>query len=123
MFSLNPDAFTGAAAGRGLRVIGIGFLLDDLDDFFDGQICLRIAGANTGDGDVAIEGEVFKHDVPQRADASGDGVGLNLAGGGSPFFGPSLGADFGGRRHPGRCQAREQQGGEEYCECVFHYQS
>ena len=50
--SANPDTFPCAAFRRGLRVVGIGFQLDDLHDLLDGQIGLRVARADTGDGQI-----------------------------------------------------------------------
>ena len=51
--SSNPNAFPRAAFRCGLGVVGIGLLLDDFDDLLDGQIGLRVRGADTGDADVA----------------------------------------------------------------------
>ena len=38
---------------RGLGVVGVGLLLDDTDDLFDGEIGLGIAETNAGDVDMA----------------------------------------------------------------------
>ena len=79
--SANPDAFAGAAARGGLRVVGVGFLLDDADDLLDGQIGLRIAGADAGDADVAHGAvEVRREDFgpPAGSVAAAVFVGLRL---------------------------------------------
>lgn len=51
--SSNPNPFPRAAFRCGIGVVGVGFLLDDFDDLLDGQVCLRVLGADAGDADVA----------------------------------------------------------------------
>ena len=53
MFLANPDAFARAAFRGGFGVVGVELLLNDVDDLFDGQVCLRAASADTDDADFA----------------------------------------------------------------------
>ena len=72
LVSLNPNAFSCAAVRRGFRVVGVEFLLDDFHELPDGKIVLNDETVDVAvdfDDAGAIEGEVFKPNVLQRADA------------------------------------------------------